>query len=108
MHTTNPLSRLCLVITLIFSFASLAVAQSQAATGNIEGRAVDPNGASVAGTTVTATNQDTGFTKTATTDDEGNYRLILLPPGRYRVTTTATQGFAAATYENVTVTVGGQ
>jgi outer membrane receptor protein involved in Fe transport len=97
-----------LIITIIFAFAPLAVAQSQAATGNIEGRVVDPNGAAVVGTTVTATNQDTGFTKTATTDDEGNYRLILLPPGSYRVTTIASQGFAAGTYENVTVTVGGQ
>ncbi len=108
MTTTHAPARLCLAIAFIFAFASLAVAQSQAATGNIEGRVVDPNGASVPGTTVTATNQDTGFTKTATTDDEGNYRLILLPPGRYRVTTTAAQGFAAGTYENVTVTVGGQ
>ena len=108
MLTTYPPARLSLIVALIFALASLAFAQSQAATGNIEGRVVDPNNASVPGTTVTATNQDTGFTKTATTDDEGNYRLILLPPGRYRVTTTATQGFAAATYENVTVTVGGQ
>lgn len=108
MSTTSRRPQLCLAISLILAFALTASAQSQATTGNIEGRVVDPNSAAVPGTTVTATNQDTGFSKSATTDDEGNYRLILLPPGNYRVTTSSGQGFAGGTYENVIVTVGGQ
>jgi hypothetical protein len=31
MHTTHPPARLCLIIALIFAFAALALAQSQAA-----------------------------------------------------------------------------
>ena len=46
--------------------------------------------------------------KTADTDDEGIYRILFLPPGKYRVTTSGAQGFAGADYGNVTVTVGGQ
>ena len=80
-------------------------AQSQATTGNIDGRAIDPNGAVVAGASVTATSQDNGFTKTATTDEDGNFIFVLLPPGKYRVEATG-QGFSKATYENVIVTVG--
>ena len=69
---------------------------------------LDPQGAAVPGITVTATNQETGFAKSVNADDLGSYRLILLPPGKYRVTTSGAQGFAPATYENVTVTIGGQ
>lgn len=82
------------------------MAQSQSTTGNIEGRIVDPNGAIVPGVSVTAKNQDTGFTKSATSDSDGNYIFVLLPPGPYRVEVGAVKGFAAATYQNVTVTVG--
>jgi Carboxypeptidase regulatory-like domain/TonB dependent receptor len=85
-----------------------AFAQSQATTGNIEGRVTDQTGAVVPNVTVSATNQDTGFGKTIQSDDEGNYKFVLLPPGKYKVETTAAQGFAASTYENVQVTVGAQ
>jgi outer membrane receptor protein involved in Fe transport len=108
MNTKSPEARICVLVILLFTFAFTSFAQSQATTGNIEGRVVDPNSAAVPAVTVTATNQDTGFSKSANTDDEGNYRVILLPPGRYRVTTSGAQGFAGATYENVIVTVGGQ
>jgi outer membrane receptor protein involved in Fe transport len=84
----------------------VALAQSQATTGNIEGRVLDPNQAAVAGATVTATNQNTGFEKSATTDDEGNYRIILLPTGIYTVKTSGAQGFQPSTLSNVVVTVG--
>jgi outer membrane receptor protein involved in Fe transport len=84
----------------------VSLAQSQATTGNIEGRVVDPNGAAVANVTVTATNQETGFEKSANTTDEGNFVLPLLQPGSYKVTTDAAQGFSGASYENVQVTVG--
>jgi outer membrane receptor protein involved in Fe transport len=92
-------------------FASLvllgtAYSQSQSTTGNIEGRVVDANGAVVPGIAVAATNQDTGFGKTVMTDTDGNYILVLLPPGNYRVEVAAAKGFAAAKYENVRVTVG--
>jgi outer membrane receptor protein involved in Fe transport len=105
---TPPLVRLCVLAVFILTISIGTFAQSQATTGNIEGRVLDPQGAAVPGITVTATNQETGYAKTATTDDEGNYRLILLPPGKYKVTTGGAQGFAGATYENVTVTIGGQ
>lgn len=95
---------LLLVTTCILS--SLALAQSQSTSGNIEGRVVDQNGAVVPNVTITATNQDTGFTKTAQSDSDGNYIFVLLPPGNYRVETAAAQGFGSSKYENVKVTVG--
>jgi outer membrane receptor protein involved in Fe transport len=103
--TTPPAAKFCVLVAFILSFAVAAFAQSQATTGNIEGRVLDPKEAAVPGASVTATNQGTGLEKTATTDEQGAFRLILLPPGVYTVRATAT-GFAIAEAKDVTVTVG--
>ena len=87
--------------------ACAAYAQSQATSGNIEGRVLDPNNAAIPNATVTARNNQTGLERTAMTDDEGIYRLVLLPPGTYSVTVHATN-FADLTEPDVTVTVGGK
>src|SRR5207248_6293554 len=82
------------VLCLCLAFLTLnAFAQSEATTGNIEGRVLDPNGAVIPNATITAKNDATGLEKTATTDSEGNYRIILLPPGSYTVSVTGVQGF---------------
>ena len=94
-------------ITILILAANL-FAQSQATTGNIEGRVLDPNGAVVPNVNVSATNKDNGFGKTVLADAEGNYVFLLLPPGKYTVEAKAASGFQPATYENVTVNVGGK
>ena len=98
----------CVLVSCLLLAGLTAFAQSQATTGNIEGRVADPNGAAIPGVTVTATNQETALAKTADTDSDGVYRITFLPPGKYRVTTGGSKGFAGADYGNVTVTVGGQ
>lgn len=105
---THPTARFCALVVLILTLAVTAFAQSQATTGNIEGRVLDPNDAVVPNTTVTAKNQETGFERTTTVDEDGNYRLILLPPGQYNVSVNpgSSQGFASMQLENVSVTVG--
>jgi len=101
----GPLFRVVL-FTCIAGFSISVFAQSQANSGNIEGRVLDPNGAAVPGVTVTATNSETGFSKSAESDSEGAYRIILMPPGKYGVTTTNVTGFSTTSYSNVIVTVG--
>ena len=96
---------LLLILTLAL-LSGVALAQSQSTTGNIEGRVLDQNGAVVPGVALTATNQDTGFTKNATSDSDGNFIFVLLPPGNYKVEVAAVKGFAAITLNNVKVTVG--
>jgi outer membrane receptor protein involved in Fe transport len=96
-----------IVLSIAIILCAVGVfAQSQSTTGNIEGRVVDQNGAVVPNVSVSVTNQDTGFGKTAVTNSDGAYIFVLLPPGSYKVETGAAQGFAASTYENVKVTVG--
>ncbi|MFN2530593.1 MAG: TonB-dependent receptor domain-containing protein [Pyrinomonadaceae bacterium] len=101
-----PFAKALILVVSLFSLPTVAFAQSQATTGNIEGRVVDPNGAVVPNASVVARNDATGLEKTTTTDGDGNYRLILLPPGSYIVKVTAA-GFAANSLP-VVVTVGGK
>ena len=109
MFRMPPCTRpLCLLLVCLFSISISAFAQSQANTGNIEGRVTDPNAAAVPNVTVTATNLATGLAKNAVTNDEGIYRIVFLPPGAYKVETSGAQGFVPASFTNVVVTVGGQ
>ena len=102
------LHRVPLLVAILLSIAMGINAQSQANTGNIEGRITDPNAASVPNVTVTATNLATGLQKNAQTNDEGVYRIVFLPPGAYKVETSGASGFVPANFTNVIVTVGGQ
>jgi len=74
---------------IIFS-AALCFAQF---TSNVQGVVQDPSGAVVPKATVTIVNTGTQLTKTATTDEGGNYRFLSLAPGAYRVTVEAS-GYA--------------
>ena len=82
-------------------FAGSAFAQTTT-TGSIEGTVTDPTGAAVAGVTVTATRQG-GRSATATTNDEGFFRLPALEPGQYTVSIEAEKGFAKFEESNVPV-----
>ena len=104
----TPFAKLLAMVGCLLLATTAVFPQSQATTGNIEGRVSDPNGAAVPTVTITATNQETGLAKSTNADEGGNYRLLFLPPGRYRVTTTGAQGFAGADFGNVIVTVGGR
>ncbi|HEV2884853.1 MAG TPA: TonB-dependent receptor, partial [Pyrinomonadaceae bacterium] len=106
--TIFPLVRFVSLIVFVVTLSLTALAQSQATTGNIEGRVLDPKGAVVPGVTVTATNEATGLERSATSDADGNYTIILLPPGAYSVKTSGGSGFATASYSKVPVTVGGR
>jgi hypothetical protein len=74
------------IATLLFclAFAS-ALTFAQTITATVTGTVSDPNGALVPGATVTATSQETGLSKTATTNDEGRYTITFLNPGAYDI-----------------------
>ena len=99
----------CLSVTAVFG---------QETTGGIEGYVKDAAGAVVPNVTVTITTASgtasgttttgtgAGFRRTVTTNEEGFFRLVQVPPGTYNVVTTATSGFGESRYENVTVAIG--
>jgi len=72
--------------TLVFlGMAPAAPAQTSAGTGQIVGTVFDPAGAAVPGAQVTATNKATAVKQEVQSSAEGQYRIILLPPGEYTV-----------------------
>ncbi len=103
----TPLLKAFTLAALIVTVACHALGQSQATTGNIEGRVLDPKEAVVPGATVSATNQQTGLQKTIATNDQGVFSIILLPPGSYTVHATAA-GFSQSEVKDVVVNVGGK
>jgi len=62
-----------------------ATAKAQFTTGTILGTVSDPSGAVIVGARVTATQLDTGFSRTAATDEAGSYTLVNMPLGKYQV-----------------------
>jgi outer membrane receptor protein involved in Fe transport len=89
---------------VFFMFSVLAFGQAQ--TGTLRGTVTDPNGQVVAGATVTAKNQSTGFSTPATTNGDGQYVLQNLAPGKYTVTVEATAGFSKKAVTDVNVPIG--
>lgn len=72
-------------------------------TGNLQGVVKDQTGAVVAGAAVKVTNTETGIERTATTNEDGLYRVVnLLPGSAYKVEVNAT-GFSPRIIENVSV-----
>ncbi len=71
-----------LVVSLVLSACAL---QAQVTTATILGTVADRTGAVVPGVTVTAVNTATNFSRSAATDEYGQYAIRFLPTGVYRV-----------------------
>src|ERR1051325_3181515 len=97
--------RILLICLTLASCVGLAMSQAQSNAADLQGTVRDPNGAAVKGATVTARNLATNITRDATSNDDGVYQILGLPPGNYEVTAEA-QGFSKAKIPSVTLTVG--
>ncbi len=75
-----------LIIALVLLSVSAATSWAQSGTSRITGRVLDEKGASVAGATVTLTNEATGVEQTQTTTASGLYSFESLPVGTYMLT----------------------
>jgi hypothetical protein len=89
-----------LFIVLIACGSALA----QQITGNLRGTVSDASGAVVQSASVTARQIETGFSRTATTDRGGNYLLLELPVGHYRLEIVAT-GFQKYVQDGISLDV---
>src|SRR5579885_152909 len=81
-----------------------AVVSAQSFFGSIVGTAVAESGAAIPQAMVTLTNTETGETKTASTDQAGNYQFLNLIPGLYKVDLEKA-GFKRVTKDAIRVTV---
>ncbi len=89
---------------LLLASISISIA-AQGSTSEITGRITDPNGAVVAGATVTATDADKGVSRTTTSDEQGEYRFLALQPGTYVIKVDA-NGFTTQLKNGVQTTIG--
>ncbi len=94
--------RLILVPFLMLIFVLPIFAQ--VTTGDITGHVADPKGLAIAGAAVSVINRDTGAKRDATSSDVGEFSVLLLPVGRYKVTISKS-GFATAAYETLELVV---
>jgi hypothetical protein len=97
-----------LLAALLSALAVCSAAYGQSVnytTGSISGKVSDGTGAGVPGVAVTATNLETGLTRTAYSDKDGGYDLGLLPPGPYSVSAEL-KGVGKASVPRTTVLLG--
>ncbi|PYT91559.1 MAG: hypothetical protein DMG36_17935, partial [Acidobacteria bacterium] len=77
------LSTAILVGVILAAFSAVVVGQAMNAT--LLGTVTDASGAVVSGAKVTITETKTGVSRSATTNEDGNYEFPNLPPGQYEV-----------------------
>ena len=86
---------------LFFSCLSLS---AQQITGTISGTVSDPSGAIIRGAAVTARQVETGLARTTNSDRNGNYVILELPIGHYRLQVAAI-GFQEYVQDGITLNV---
>src|SRR5438046_5993770 len=97
--------RVILGVVLLVTNASLAVAQITSAT--ISGTIKDETGGVLPGVDVVIRNLDTGLTRSAVTDANGDFTVPGLPPGHYE-TRASLQGIRTGVQTGITLQVAQQ
>ena len=91
-----------LVLFVCLICSTLLIAQSTG--GRILGHVSDASGASVAGAKVTLSNEATGVSRDAKTNDSGDYVLLEVQPGQYSIKVEQ-QGFTTILRKGLTLEV---
>jgi hypothetical protein len=99
------LSQATALLILVLTFSTVAFGQAQSNAADLQGFVKDTTGAVVPNATVTARNPATNISRSTTSDDSGNYRIVNLPPGDYEITVEA-QNFKKSVLTKVALTVG--
>lgn len=105
-QNANQAAKKCFLSAVSLSLLSASVfAQAQSAAADLRGTVTDPNGAVVANAAVTVRSNATSITRTTTTDEEGIFQFLSLPPGTYQLEVEAAS-FKKAVNPSLTLTVG--
>lgn len=104
VRAPQTVTRITLTCALVLAALTLPLATAQVNTGALSGLVTEPSGAVVAGASVIVQDGSTGYTRSVTTDGDGNYVFANLPIGTYSVTVSA-QGFSTEK-ETVNINVG--
>src|SRR5580704_8833449 len=97
--------RVCILIFGLVGFAGRAVVSRAQFCSSITGNVQDVSGAVVQEATITIKSQETGATRSVTTDDSGDYRIVSLPLGPQELKVEK-QGFKTVVRTGVRLEVG--
>jgi hypothetical protein len=105
----NRPSRTRIVISAVSRLATwallgAALCPAQQITGSITGTVTDPTGSAISTAAAKLTNTGTGLVQSAVTDEEGNFRFLLLQPGTYSLQVSA-PGFKSLLRDGLIVEV---
>ena len=81
------------------------MSQAQSNAADLQGTVRDANGAVVANASVTVRNTGTNVSREATTNDDGYYKIVNLPPGDYELNVKAAN-YKTAVIPSVKLTIG--
>ena len=81
----SPRAAMLWILSACFCLALPAVARAQVVNGTLLGNVHDSSNAAIPGATVTATEINTNATRSAVTNETGNYILSNLRDGTYRL-----------------------
>jgi Carboxypeptidase regulatory-like domain len=93
----------CIIFLIAFCSLLAAAALGQTSSTSLQGTVTDPSSSAIPGALVTLTNE-AKLERTTTTDAQGGYRLLALPPGTYTLAVSA-KGFARYQQTNLELLV---
>src|ERR1700723_4016264 len=99
-----PSSPALVGLCLCWALLAITIPLRADVTGSILGYVRDSSGAVLPNATLTVTQTSTGYTRTATTDGSGQYSILALPPGNYRLTASMA-GFENGVIDNIDLSV---
>ncbi|MBK8466162.1 MAG: TonB-dependent receptor [Chloracidobacterium sp.] len=102
MKTNIKLFTLAIFAMVTFLFVTTGMAQTNS-TGSVDGVVTDSTGAVVPNAAVTITGANLIRPQTTSTNGDGAYRFLQVPPGRYTISTAPVAGFGAYKQDNVEV-----
>ncbi len=102
MRSPGPGLVACVIAIVLATAGDL---RGQSTTAALLGTVHDEHGSPLAGATVTIASLTTGAEQHTTTDQTGDYRLLGLPGGQYRLTVVLS-GFAPESRTDITLSVG--
>ncbi len=97
--------RFGIFILCLGTFALMSSTARAQVTASISGNVEDAAGAAVREATITVKSQETGATRTVSTDDLGNYRVLSLPLGAQELKAEK-QGFKSVVRTGISLEVG--
>src|SRR6516165_9857188 len=90
------------MLSILLGWVTMAQAQ---VTGTIKGQITDPSGAAVSSANITIINSETDISRATTSDAAGNYLVLALPVGNYKIKA-AKAGFQESIRGGIELNVG--